>query len=124
MNGVASTADFRRSMEDASGQDLGWFFAQWLTRSGVPQISGTWRYDSAAKQIVITMRQTQAGDTYRFSLGVGVTEPSRLSPALHQLQVTGRESTFSIPADAEPATVVLDPGVWLLAELGSFSQTR
>ena len=124
MNGVASTADFRRSMEDASGQDLGWFFAQWLTRSGVPQISGTWRYDSAAKQIVITMRQTQAGDTCRFSLGVGVTEPSRLSPALHQLQVTGRESTFSIPADAEPATVVLDPGVWLLAELGSFSQTR
>jgi hypothetical protein len=36
--------------------------------------------------------------------------------------VTGRESTFTIPTDAEPAAVVLDPGVWLLAELGSFQK--
>ena len=55
-NGVASTADLRRAMEEVSGRDLGWFFAQWLTRSGVPQVSGSWRYDSAAKQIVITVR--------------------------------------------------------------------
>jgi hypothetical protein len=38
------------------------------------------------------------------------------------VQVTGGESTFRIPADAEPASVVLDPGVWLLAELGSFQK--
>ena len=79
---------------------------------------------SAVNVIAIAVRQTQAGDPYRLSLGVGVTEPSRLSPALHQLQVTGRESTFRIPADAEPATVVLDPGVWLLAELGAFARGR
>ena len=121
-NGVASTADLRRAMEEVSGQDLGWFFAQWLTRSGVPQVSGSWRYDSAAKQIVMTVRQTQAGDPYRFALGVGVSAASGAAPAIRQVQVTGRESTFSIPADAEPASVVLDPGVWLLAELGSFQK--
>jgi hypothetical protein len=38
------------------------------------------------------------------------------------MQVSGRETTLSIPADAEPASVVLDPGVWLLAELGSFQK--
>ena len=73
MNGLASTADFRRAMEEVSGQDLRWFFAQWLTRSGVPQVSGTWRYDAAAKQIVVTVRQTQTGEPYRFALGVGVS---------------------------------------------------
>ena len=36
-NGLASTADLRRTMEDVSGRDLRWFFAQWLTRSGVPR---------------------------------------------------------------------------------------
>jgi len=124
MNGVASTADFRRSMEDASGQDLGWFFAQWLTRAGVPQVSGGWRYDSAAKEIVMTVRQTQAGDPYRFALGVGVSAGSNAAPVIRQVQVVGRESTLRIPVDAEPVAVVLDPGTWLLADLGSFQKTE
>jgi hypothetical protein len=41
---------------------------------------------------------------------------------IHQMPVTGRETSFSISADAEPASVVLDPGVWLLADLGSFQR--
>jgi hypothetical protein len=40
------------------------------------------------------------------------------------MQVTGRESTFKIAADAEPASVVLDPGVWLLADFGSFQRAE
>jgi aminopeptidase N len=121
-NGVASTADLRRAMEEVSGQDLRWFFAQWLTRSGVPQVSGSWRYDAAAKQIVVTIKQTQVGDPYRFSLGVGISAASGSMPAVRQVQVTGGESTFGLPSEAEPASVVLDPGVWLLAELGSFQK--
>src|SRR5437867_4253250 len=60
---------------------------------------------------------TVTGDLFRFSLGVGVSAFSGSVPAVHQVQMTGRESTFSIPTDAEPAAVVLDPGGWLLAEL-------
>jgi aminopeptidase N len=121
-NGLASTADLRRTMEEVSGQDLRWFFAQWLTRSGVPQVSGDWRYDAVAKQIVVTVRQTQAGDPFRFALGVGVSAASASSPAIRQVQVTERQSTFRIAADAEPASVVLDPGVWLLADFGSLQR--
>jgi aminopeptidase N len=121
-NGLASTADLRRTMEEVSGQDLRRFFAQWLTRSGVPQVSGDWRYDAAAKQIVVTVRQTQAGDPFRFALGVGVSVAPASSPAIRQVQVTERESTFRIAAEAEPTSVVLDPGVWLLAEFGSLQK--
>jgi aminopeptidase N len=122
MNGVASTADLRRAMEEVSGQELQWFFAQWLTRSGIPQVSGSWRYDSSAKQIVATVQQTQAGDPFRFSLSVGVSTTAGALPVVHQVQVSARHTTFRIPADAEPASVVLDPGVWLLADFGSFSK--
>src|SRR5262249_34044957 len=64
MNGNASTADLRTTMEDVSGKDLRGFFAQWLTRAGVPHISGTWRYDAAAKQVTIALHQTQREDPY------------------------------------------------------------
>ena len=120
MNGVASTADFRRAMEEVSGQDLSWFFAEWLTRSGVPQVSGSWRYESAGKQILVTVRQTQAGDPFRFALGVGVSAAA--GTMISQMQVTGRETTISIPVDAEPTSVVIDPGVWLFAEFGPFQK--
>jgi aminopeptidase N len=122
MNGVASTADLRRTMEEVSGQELRWFFAEWLNRSGVPAVSGSWRYDSAAKQIVVTVWQTQAGDPFRFSLGVGVSAAGGAPATVHQMQVVGRDAVFNIPADAEPASVVLDPGTWLLAELGTFEK--
>ena len=85
-------------------------------------MSGDWRYDSAAKQIAMTVRQTQAGDPFRFTLSVGVSVGSNAAPVVRQVQVAGRESTFRIPADAEPAAVVLDPGAWLLADLGSFQK--
>ena len=43
-DGNVSTDDFRRVMEEASGQDLAWFFHQWLKRPGSPEVNGTWRY--------------------------------------------------------------------------------
>jgi aminopeptidase N len=131
MNGVASTLELRRVMEEVSGQDLGWFFAEWLTRSGVPQVSGEWRYDAANKQIVATVRQTQAGEPYRFSIGIGVTATAGATGAtsataatstIPQLDVREREATLRIPSDTEPASVVLDPDVWLLADFGTFTK--
>jgi aminopeptidase N len=117
MNGLASTADLRRAMEQTSGQDLSWFFSQWLTRSGVPTVAGAWRYDAAARQIIVTIRQVQAADPYRFQIGVGVIQTAGAVPRVVEAQATGRETSITIPADAAPASVVFDPNVALLADI-------
>jgi len=123
MNGLASSDDLRRQMEQVSGQDLSWFFLQWLTRAGVPTIEGSWRYDAAAKQVVVTVRQTQTGAPYRLWLGVGVSQSPTAVPRIQQVLLTTREVTVSIPSETEPASVALDPGVNVLAQFGPFQKT-
>src|SRR5439155_22294488 len=41
-NGFATTADFRAAAEAAAGQDLGWFFAEWVYGTQVPTYRWTW----------------------------------------------------------------------------------
>lgn len=124
MNTTASTDDFRQVMEQTSGQDLAWFFRQWLNRAGVPELSGTWRYDAAAREVVVTVRQTQAADPYRLSLGVGLVPAAGGLPAVRQMAIADRETTMRFPAATEPAAVLLDPAVSTLASFGAFAKAQ
>jgi len=123
MNRLASSDDLRRVMEHVSGQELSWFFRQWLNRSGVPVVEGDWHYDAAARQVVVTILQAQAGEPYRLTVGVGVSATAGAMPLVEQAEVTARESTITIASATEPASVVLDPNVSLLADFGTFRKT-
>jgi aminopeptidase N len=101
-DGNASTADFRQVMEEASGQDLGWWFQQWLYRPGSPKIEGSWTYQSG--KILIDIAQTQPGEPFRLkfqSLGIEMTQ---------------KQQHFEIPAAQPPASLDLDPDTWILAD--------
>ncbi|HJQ20082.1 MAG TPA: M1 family aminopeptidase, partial [Gemmatimonadaceae bacterium] len=112
-NGSASTTDFRRAMERASGQDLAGFFQQWLYRAGVPRISGTWHWDAAARRVMVDLTQTQPGDVYELPVEIGITQANG-AIRVERADLTGRSEHFSFAAADEPVSVVLDPNVRLL----------
>jgi len=112
----ASTHEFRSIVESASGQELAWFFDQWLTRSGIPRLEGTWRYDAARKRVEVVVEQTQAGSPYRLDLEIGV------DARVERVRLTDRRATFTFAADPAPASVTLDPATWLLMEQGPFTK--
>ena len=56
------TEDFRRAVEEASGEPMDWFFDQWLYRMGHPVFDVAWRHDAAKQQLILTVRQTQQID--------------------------------------------------------------
>lgn len=116
-DGNASTDDLRRAMEAASGQELRWFFDEWLHRNLAPAITATWSYDATAKQLVIEVAQTQTGEPYRFSLDIGVAPDSSGAPMrVTHVEMTQRSQRFTIPAAVAPRDVVLDPNTWLLMD--------
>jgi len=113
-NANASTTDFRRAMERASGLDLSAFFSQWLYRGGIPRLEGTWQWDAAAKQVVVELTQAQAGEPFQLPVEVGITAGGK--SRVERVDLTARSARFSFPSDQEPTAVDLDPNVRLLVD--------
>jgi aminopeptidase N len=117
LNATASTEDFRRVMEEASRQELGWFFDQWLRRGGVPKLRGRWRYDAAAKQIAITLEQQQpGGDPFRLPLDLAIRTAGQHDARVTRIEMRSRTQEFLIPSNDEPTSVELDPESWILMD--------
>jgi aminopeptidase N len=116
-NKNASSDDLRHVFELQSGQDLQWFFDQWLHRNTIPAVDGGWSYDSASKKIIVEMAQTQPGEPYRLPLELGVMPDSGGGPVrVEKIDVTQAKQRFEIAADRAPKDVVLDPNVWMLMD--------
>ncbi len=112
-NRNASTADFRRVMEDVSGQALGWFFAQWTRRAGHPVVEGTWRYDEAAGACAVTLRQVQEGAPFRVPVTVSLSGTGGQTTTL---SLNSRSHTAQVDCPEAPTSVTLDPETEVLAE--------
>ncbi|QEC51398.1 M1 family metallopeptidase [Anseongella ginsenosidimutans] len=51
--------DLRLAFEDVTGEDLNWFFNQWMLASGHPELNFEVSYEQEAGQVVIRTEQTQ-----------------------------------------------------------------
>ncbi len=113
----ATTADFRREMEEASGRDLSGFFQQWLYKGGTLKYAGNWQYDNTRNQVRITLDQVQNdGSLFKMPLEVGIYSGDKNVPQIEVLQVNEKSSVFIIKVDSEPENVLLDPDTWVLME--------
>ena len=110
--GTASTADFQRVMEERSGQELGWCFAQWLNQGGLPTIEGTWSHTDGV--LALDLRQTQ--ERYRFRLPLELRlDFADGTSARETVWLEGERSEVSLEVDRAPVSVTPDPDTWLLA---------
>ncbi len=114
MNRNAQTADLRRHMEEASGEDLEQFFRQWLFQGGIPELRGSWSFGNG--DLVIEVEQVQ--ETYSFELDVEVlVEFADGSSETITIVVGPDERVRETRSFAqEVANVTLDPDTRLLAK--------
>ena len=109
-NATATTDDFMRAMEEASGDDLQDFFDQWLRRGGNPALEGSWTYDPAAGAVVVELRQVQATGVFTMPLDVGVYMTGDPVPVqVTTVEIDQASHRFIIPVAGEPVDVRLDP---------------
>jgi aminopeptidase N len=112
----ATTDEFRRVMEEISGEDISWFFRQWLNRSGHPVIEGKWWHDPAAMSVVIDLVQKQKGEPYRLPLELGLWRGGLPEVRTEKVEMVQRRQQFRVRTEGEPSRMVLDPNSWTLME--------
>ena len=112
----ASTSDFRRVMEKASGKELGWFFDQWLTRGGFPRLRARWSYDAVAKLLRLDVEQLQPGAPFRMPIEVSLEVEGEVVPRTAKIEVRSQKESLTIPLDRAPKNLTLDPRTFVLMD--------
>lgn len=122
--GTASTEDFRRIAEKHAGQDLGWFFDQWVYRNDVPVYefaTNTVRTPDGQYRVSCRIRQTGVAEGFRMP----VTLRAEFGPerfAWVRRMVEGPTSRFDLPLlPLKPTRVVLNDLESVLCEVKEVS---
>jgi len=115
---TVETNDLRRVLEEVSGENLERFFQQWCYRPGVPDLDIGVEWDAAAKEVVVSVKQTQNIDgpnpAFVFDLPVWADSSGG---ALGTVRVREREAVGRFKLGAEPQMVAIDPGLSVLARM-------
>jgi aminopeptidase N len=112
----ASTVDFQREMEEASGLDLSQFLEQWLYKPGALVYEGNWKYNAKDQEIKITLNQVQDdGSLFKMPLEVALQFKGGKTQ-IELLTVNEKNNEFTLKVDSEPEDVILDPNNWVLME--------
>lgn len=119
MNKNAQSADLRRHLEEASGQDLKQFFDQWLFQGGIPQLELKWWVKDGNAHFML--RQTQTDKLFDLVVDLQVKYADgtlgEISPV--KLPIVNGENAgagYRWPSDKEIVDIIVDPETRLLAD--------
>ncbi|UCC72220.1 MAG: M1 family metallopeptidase [Gemmatimonadota bacterium] len=104
---TALTADLQRTMEDVSGQDLGWFFEQWLERPGYPQVELDCSWDRGEDVLRVRVHQAQPWSEFRFPLELEAEGDGYELRQTFWVEERGSVLEWALPS--EPTRVRADP---------------
>jgi len=103
----ASWTDIERAFEKASGENLDWFFRQWIERNDIPSLDMEDARVTVLKGIpTVSFEILQKVEPYKLSLPYKViTEKSEIKGTL---QIEKANQKFEIPVDAKPLRIIFD----------------
>jgi aminopeptidase N len=122
---VADTHDFSKSVKTVTGQNLDWFFEQWLLKPGHPVFKVTSDWDRTAGSVRLRVRQVQdlsrGIPIYRTPVRIGIV--TETGTQCQQAWIEDEDEVFEFPVSGRPLLIRFDDGHFLLKEL-DFPKSR
>lgn len=105
--GAVSTEDFQKTAEAVSGQNLRYFFLQWIESSGAPEFKLDYTVFRTQKGFRVMGKVAQDLDTFRMPVELRINTEG--NPEEKKVEVAGLSSEFVVDTFGKPKTVTLDP---------------
>ncbi len=100
------TTDLKKAIEETTGQNLDWFFKQWLYEPGFPEYDVKWIFNQRNKAVKLTVKQKQE-NINMFKMPIQV----EIDGKMHTIWVEDKEAIFEIPSAKRPKMVVFNAGM-------------
>ncbi|HEX6792193.1 MAG TPA: M1 family aminopeptidase [Candidatus Krumholzibacteria bacterium] len=116
---VVETQDLMRVVKDVTGENLDWFFEQWVFLAGHPDFKVTKSWDKATGTLALTVEQTQktGGLVPVFRVPVDIDVAWEGGSATRRVTIEEAKQTFYFSAPREPVMVLFDKDDWILKTL-------
>jgi hypothetical protein len=114
--GTATTQEFQAALESYAGQDLDWFFDQWVFSPNYPIYKWSWVYTSLGGKYYLDVNLSQRQTTpsvFKMPLEFKLSFPSRDS--FFTISDTLRDQKFSMLLNSPPTGLVIDPNYKVLS---------
>lgn len=110
---TVETSDFRRCLEEVSGESLERFFGQWCERPGVPNVVVTQDFDPRSRVLTLNAEQKQTinGDNPAFALSIPVWISTTSEPNGRwiTIEMDAKTASATTTLDSEPTIIAVDP---------------
>lgn len=114
-HGLVESADLRRAMEDQSGQDLGWFFQQWVELPHVPVVTVTHTIEGTTLRV---KARQQVDETHpRYTLPVTVEIGTACGKQRASTWMDDGAADVQLPLTCALRYVAFDPDGGVLAKV-------
>ena len=102
-----TTEQFKTLASEIAGQDMGYFFIQWIESQGAPEFKLEYTVFRTAKGFRINGKVVNDLDTFRMPVQLKVETEG--NPEMKTVEVIGASSEFAVETFGKPQRVTLDP---------------
>ena len=103
----ASVDDFRKVAEQASGQQLSWFFTQWLNSTGAPEFKNKYTVYRTQKGFRVVGEIQQDMDLFRMPVELKIDTDGKTETK--RVEVAGTNSAYAVETFGRPRKITIDP---------------
>jgi aminopeptidase N len=108
-----TTDEFQRLAEKAGKQELTYFFAQWVSSTGVPQFKRSWATYRVGDKYQVVGKIQQDLDIFRMPVELRIYAEGN-KPVTQRVDMVGTTADFTVTTRTRPLKVVVDPASRLL----------